>query len=371
MFERFTEKAIRVIMLAQEESRRLGHNFVGTEQILLGLIGEGTGVAAKVLNINGVNLINARVEVEKIIGHGNGSVSVEIPFTPRAKQLLDSTLKEAQVLGHKYIGTEHLLLGQIRVGEGVAVRVLENLDVNLSRVRTHVINMLNGVEPPRVKPPRVEAPNVNIIIRANTNNTSQQILLDKFFFRHFTKKSIQSLLFSSQEASNLKQKKIILEIIFLGLLKEKTSVAAQSLHSMGITLENTTSIIARRLNSSALFSEEVDLLEILQTSISQLNSALCKVIIERENAVTRQNFDLVSQLRDRENDIKKRISSLKSQIAPDTWEIFEHVFVKEAWEIKFSDKSVKALKLAVEESGSDPQVVKRVKRLQCVNCSRV
>lgn len=99
MFERFTEKAIKVIMLAQEEARRLGHNFVGTEQILLGLIGEGTGIAAKVLKSMGVNLKEARVEVEKIIGRGSGFVAVEIPFTPRAKRVLELSLEEARQLG--------------------------------------------------------------------------------------------------------------------------------------------------------------------------------------------------------------------------------------------------------------------------------
>jgi len=142
MFERFTEKAIKVIMLAQEEARRLGHNYVGTEQILLGLIGEGTGGAAKVLKSLGVNLKDSRIEVEKIIGRGSGFVAVEIPFTPRAKRVLELSLEEARQLGHNYIGTEHLLLGLIREGEGVAARVLENLSIDLTKVRTQVIRML-------------------------------------------------------------------------------------------------------------------------------------------------------------------------------------------------------------------------------------
>ena len=142
MFERFTEKAIKVIMLAQEEARRLGHNFVGTEQILLGLIGEGTGIGPKVLKSMGVNLKDARVEVEKIIGRGSGFVAVEIPFTPRAKRVLELSLEEARQLGHNYIGTEHLLLGLIREGEGVAARVLENLSVDLSKVRSQIIRSL-------------------------------------------------------------------------------------------------------------------------------------------------------------------------------------------------------------------------------------
>lgn len=142
MFERFTEKAIKVIMLAQEEARRLGHNFVGTEQILLGLIGEGTGIAAQVLKSMNVNLKDARIEVEKIIGRGSGFVAVEIPFTPRAKRVLELSLEEARQLGHNYIGTEHLLMGLVREGEGVAARVLENLSVNVSSIRTEVIQML-------------------------------------------------------------------------------------------------------------------------------------------------------------------------------------------------------------------------------------
>ncbi len=142
MFERFTEKAIRVIMLAQEESRRLGHNFVGTEQLLLGLISEGTGIASKTLKSMGVNIKEAREEVEKIIGRGCGFVAVEIPFTPRAKKVLELSWDEARQLGHNYIGTEHLLLGLIREGEGVAAKVLENLGVDLNKCRSNVIKML-------------------------------------------------------------------------------------------------------------------------------------------------------------------------------------------------------------------------------------
>eukprot|EP00252_Welwitschia_mirabilis_P002168 TRINITY_DN1207_c0_g1_i1.p1 TRINITY_DN1207_c0_g1~~TRINITY_DN1207_c0_g1_i1.p1 ORF type:complete len:942 (+),score=193.44 TRINITY_DN1207_c0_g1_i1:432-3257(+) len=142
MFDRFTEKAIKAIMLAQEESRRMGHNFVGTEQLLLGLIGEGTGIAAKVLTSMGITLKDARIEVEKIIGRGNGPVSVEIPFTLRAKHVLELSLEEAKQLGHNYIGSEHLLLGLLREGEGVAARVLEHLGADLSNIRSQVIRMI-------------------------------------------------------------------------------------------------------------------------------------------------------------------------------------------------------------------------------------
>nr|YP_009399185.1 Clp protease ATP binding subunit [Taenioma perpusillum]ARW68582.1 Clp protease ATP binding subunit [Taenioma perpusillum] len=168
MFERFTEKAIKVIMLAQEEARRLGHNFVGTEQILLGLIGEGTGIAAQVLKSMNVNLKDARIEVEKIIGRGSGFVAVEIPFTPRAKRVLELSLEEARQLGHNYIGTEHLLMGLVREGEGVAARVLENLAVNVSSIRSEVIQMLG------------DSTEVNSGNNTNVQNRSKTPTLEEF-----------------------------------------------------------------------------------------------------------------------------------------------------------------------------------------------
>jgi ATP-dependent Clp protease ATP-binding subunit ClpC len=142
MFEHFTSEAIRVIMLAQEEARRLGHNFVGTEQILLGLMGEGTGVAAKVLSELGVTLKDARREVEKIIGRGSGFVPPEIPFTPKVKSLFEQSFKEAHSLGQNYINTEHLLLGLTEAGEGVAAKVLQNLGVDLKSVRSAIVRRL-------------------------------------------------------------------------------------------------------------------------------------------------------------------------------------------------------------------------------------
>jgi ATP-dependent Clp protease ATP-binding subunit ClpC len=142
MFEHFTSEAIRVIMLAQEEARRLGHNFVGTEQILLGLMGEGTGIAAKVLAELGINLKDARREVEKIIGRGSGFVPPEIPFTPKVKSLFEQSFREAHSLGHNYINTEHLLLGLTEAGEGVAAKVLQNLGVELRAIRTAIVSRL-------------------------------------------------------------------------------------------------------------------------------------------------------------------------------------------------------------------------------------
>ena len=145
MFEQFTDKAVKTIMLAQEEARRLGHNLVGSEQILLGLIGEGSSVAAKVLSDLGVTLKNAQVEVEKIIGRGSRFVPAEIPFTPKARQVFEQSFAEARQLGNNYIGPEHLLLGLIQDGKGVAVKVLENLGVDTSKIRPAVIRALGEV----------------------------------------------------------------------------------------------------------------------------------------------------------------------------------------------------------------------------------
>ena len=144
MFERFTEKAIKVLMLAQEESRRLGHNSLGTEFLLLGLISEGTGLAHKALASLGVQLQEARTEVETVVGRGEGVVAVEIPFTPRAKASLELALAAAQQLGHNYIGTEHLLLGLLREGEGKACQVLSSLGVNLVELEERLFAAISG-----------------------------------------------------------------------------------------------------------------------------------------------------------------------------------------------------------------------------------
>jgi len=148
VFERFTDRARRVVVLAQEEARLLNHNYIGTEHILLGLIHEGEGVAAKALESLGISLEAVRKQVEEIIGQGTQSPSGHIPFTPRAKKVLELSLREALQLGHNYIGTEHILLGLIREGEGVAAQVLVKLGADLSRVRQQVIQLLSGYSGP-------------------------------------------------------------------------------------------------------------------------------------------------------------------------------------------------------------------------------
>src|SRR6186997_3042265 len=146
MFERFTDRARRVVVLAQEEARMLNHNYIGTEHILLGLIHEGEGVAAKALESLSISLDGVREQVQEIIGQGQQAPSGHIPFTPRAKKVLELSLREALQLGHNYIGTEHILLGLIREGEGVAAQVLVKLGADLNKVRQQVIQLLSGYQ---------------------------------------------------------------------------------------------------------------------------------------------------------------------------------------------------------------------------------
>jgi ATP-dependent Clp protease ATP-binding subunit ClpC len=144
VFERFTDRARRVVVLAQEEARMLSHNYIGTEHILLGLIHEGEGVAALTIESMNISLEAVRRQIEEIIGQGQATPTGHIPFTPRAKKVLELSLRESLQLGANYIGTEHILLGLIREGEGVAAQVLQKLGADLNRVRQTVIQLLSG-----------------------------------------------------------------------------------------------------------------------------------------------------------------------------------------------------------------------------------
>ncbi len=176
MFERFTDRARRVVVLAQEEARMLNHNYIGTEHILLGLIHEGEGVAAKALESLGISLEAVRQQVEEIIGQGQQAPSGHIPFTPRAKKVLELSLREALQLGHNYIGTEHILLGLIREGEGVAAQVLVKLGADLNRVRQQVIQLLSGYqgkEPAAAGGPQEGTPSTSLVLDQFGRNLTQ------------------------------------------------------------------------------------------------------------------------------------------------------------------------------------------------------
>jgi len=153
VFERFTERARQVVVLAQEEARALKHNYIGTEHLLLGLLREEEGLAARVLESLNVSIEEIRAQVARIVGMGDEVTAGQIPFTPRAKKVLELGLREALSLSHNYIGTEHLLLGLVREGEGVAMRILLDFDVDAEKVRNEVIRMLSGPGLAQVGPP--------------------------------------------------------------------------------------------------------------------------------------------------------------------------------------------------------------------------
>jgi ATP-dependent Clp protease ATP-binding subunit ClpC len=152
VFERFTDRARRVVVLAQEEARLLNHNYIGTEHLLLGLIHEGEGVASQALTSIGISLEDVRQQVQDIIGQGSDAPGGHIPFTPRAKKVLELSLRESLQLGHNYIGTEHVLLGLVAEGEGVAAQVLVKMGATLPAVRSEVLQMLQGYEGPKGGP---------------------------------------------------------------------------------------------------------------------------------------------------------------------------------------------------------------------------
>jgi ATP-dependent Clp protease ATP-binding subunit ClpC len=152
VFERFTERARQVVVLAQDEARALKHNYIGTEHLLLGLLREEEGIAARVLESLSIDLESVRAQVRRVIGEGEDVQGAQIPFSPRATKALELALREALSLGHKYIGTEHILLGLVRVNEGVAARILLDFDADVEKIRNEIIRTLSGL--PRREPPR-------------------------------------------------------------------------------------------------------------------------------------------------------------------------------------------------------------------------
>jgi ATP-dependent Clp protease ATP-binding subunit ClpA len=223
VFERFTQSAIKVIMLAQEEARRLGHNFVGTEQILLGLIGEGEGAAALALRDSGVTLKSARVEVENIIGRGSGFVAVEIPFTPRGKRVLELSWDQARQIGDSFIGTEHLLMGLLCEGEGVAARVLENLHADLRGIREQMLYLRCETAEPLREPffLRVFGPLLGIRKDPPVLSDSARILLER---AQAGARAAGHWLVASDQ-------------MLLAILQDADCLAAKTLIARGITLD--------------------------------------------------------------------------------------------------------------------------------------
>jgi ATP-dependent Clp protease ATP-binding subunit ClpA len=244
-FDKFTERARKVLSLAQEEAQRFQHNYIGTEHLLLGLVSEGEGVAARVLSNLGVELYQVRNSVEFIIGRGDRIVLGEIGLTPRAKKVIELAVDEARRLNHHYIGTEHLLLGLVREGEGIAAGVLESLGVNLEKVRTQTIQVLSqsGVisafEETRtesVKETRTgSAPALMIELVKETQNALETEMQEKVeALDIFTVQLLRVLSRSQQEAQHFKQNYIGTEHLLLALIQETKGVAAKVLSNLDV-----------------------------------------------------------------------------------------------------------------------------------------
>lgn len=219
MFEQFTEKAKRAMALAQEEARIVGHNFVGTEQILLGLISEGGGVAARALRSMGVNLRDTRVEVLKITGRGSGFVAVEPPLTPRAKRVLELAWEAARELKHQSVGTGHLLLGLLREKEGIACRVLVGFGISSEKLSERVIELAQS-EP-------IEG-----------FDSATRVEPSPGLFENLTKQAIKVIMLAQEEARRLGHNYVGTEQILLGLIGEGSGLAARTLRSSGVDLKN-------------------------------------------------------------------------------------------------------------------------------------
>jgi ATP-dependent Clp protease ATP-binding subunit ClpA len=242
-FDKFTERARKVLSLAQEEAQRFQHNYIGTEHLLLGLVAEGEGVAAKVLANMGVDLSKVRDAVEFIIGRGDRTVHGEIGLTPRAKKVIEFAVDEARRLNHHYIGTEHLLLGLVREGEGIAAGVLASLGVNLEKVRTSTIQVLRQSSSTIIEPDETvehgqasgtissTRPGERPPIRAQSMQSGDPRRFDKF-----TERSRKVLSLAQEEAERFQHNYIGTEHLLLGLVAEGEGVAAKVLQNMGLEL---------------------------------------------------------------------------------------------------------------------------------------
>ena len=239
-FDKFTERARKVLQHAQEEAQRFQHNYIGTEHLLLGLLGVEDGVAAEVLENLGVELMKVRSAVEFIIGRGDRLVLGEIGLTPRAKKVIELAVDEARRMNHRYIGTEHLLLGMVREGEGIAAGVLESFGLRLEKVRKETIRVLNQKHQKHGTP--TEAPaayKATPIVEQEGEGIVQASKPFSAPFDKFTADSRQALAFAQEEAQRLQHNYIGTEHLLLGLLHAKQTTSAQILHRLGIDLSKT------------------------------------------------------------------------------------------------------------------------------------
>ncbi len=233
-FDSFTKRARKVLSLSQEEARRFQHNYIGTEHLLLGMLSEGQGVAAQVLQHMGIDLEMARASVETIIGHGEHSVEGEIGLTPRAKKAIELAVDEARLMNHHYIGTEHLLLGLVREREGIAADVLQSFGVNLANLRTSTIQTLSTVRASRTAQAAGEKADAAAQSSASERSSAP---MNRNRFDKFTERARKVLSLAQEESQRFQHNYIGTEHLLLGLVREGEGVAAKVLVNLGVDLE--------------------------------------------------------------------------------------------------------------------------------------
>ena len=272
MFERFTERARQVVVLAQEEARALRHNYIGTEHILLGLLREEEGIAARVLESLDITVERVRVQVVRIVASSPEPTSGQIPFTPRAKKVLELGLREALNLGHNYIGTEHILLGLVRENEGVAARILLDFDVDEEMIRNEVIRRFSGPGG-----------------RAQTRSTAISSVIDQAWLD-----GLDAVLnrLAAEIRDELKRAPDSGDLL-LGLAYAPDTLAAQALRELGVNVDELPGVIERVRAQRAPAEEQV------AQRIQELDQA-------KEQAIEAQRFESAAQLRDQERELRER-----------------------------------------------------------------
>jgi ATP-dependent Clp protease ATP-binding subunit ClpA len=281
MFERFTDRARRVVVLAQEEARLLDHGYIGTEHILLGVIHEGEGVAAQALASLEIDLTAVREAVERLVPRGESTPSGHIPFTPHAKKVLELSLREALRLAHNYIGTEHILLGLVREREGMAAKALVQVGADLDSVRQRIEEMVTSLAEPGTLRGAETARTVSMRLSARGQARVSEVLTrsrDQVVFRRFTVPACRVLLLAESEALRLGRVTVGAEHLLLGLLAEEEGVAARALGTLGLDLAGVRETADRQLGrrqvvhtAEAAYGE--DLLDAIERSLHEALAA--------------------------------------------------------------------------------------------------
>jgi hypothetical protein len=299
MFERFTDRGRRVVVLAQEEARLLNHNYIGTEHVLLGLLREGEGIAARVLTNLGIGLDEVRGEVERIIGRGSESPHGHVPFTPRAKKVLELSLREALQLGHNYIGTEHLLLGLVREGQGVAAQVLLKRGADLDRVRRQTIELLSTAGPAAAPPPQSEHRSTPAATRAE------------------------------EEARRLAgERPVGTHHLLSAILRDEQSVAAKALAALGVTPSTVLAQLAA-LDPSGTTDELPEEAGARHTTIEILGDKIAVLFHDDELR------ERLTRSLPREGDaLVLRSPDPAAESFPRLWRAFHHILTDVAWRLE-------------------------------------